>query len=119
MIDETDPAVRAARAAFQQIRADLGDRLDASRAAYQAKLAAHEKYVAERAAKEEAQRAEQVKPPERKKAVPRDRKGKTAVKGKPPVPEKPVRAVAPKPARAEPVDPSDTGVFSVSWMTKN
>lgn len=113
MIDETDPAVRAARAAFQQIRADLGDRLDASRAAYQAKLAAHEKYVAERTAKEEAQKAEQVKPQERKKAVPKDRKGK------PPVTEKPVRAVAPKPARPEPVDPSDTGVFSVSWMTKN
>ncbi|MBC6446310.1 hypothetical protein [Actinokineospora xionganensis] len=114
MIDETDPAVRAARAAFQQIRADLGDRLDASRVAYQAKLAAHEKYVAERAAKEEAQRAEQAPPrQERKKAVPRDRKGK------PPVQEKPVRAVPPKQARPEPVDPSDTGVFSVSWMTKN
>jgi hypothetical protein len=112
MIDETDPAVRAARVAFQQIRADLGDRLDASRAAYQAKLTAHEKYAAERAAKEEAQRAEQVKPQQRKgMPPPKDRKGK-----QPPVREKPVRAA---PARPEPVDPSDTGVFSVSWMTKN
>jgi hypothetical protein len=105
VIDETDPAIRAARAPFQQIRADLGDRFDANRAAYQAKLAEHEKYVAERTAKEQLQREAQAK------SEPQVRKGKQP-------PKKPVRPQPVHQPQSALEEPNETGVFTVSWMTK-
>lgn len=74
-MDETDPAVRAARARFAAITADFGDRMDAAKKACAEKLAANQRPV------------------------------------EPPAPP-------PRRRRPEPDDPSDTGFFSVSWMTK-
>ncbi|SDD48120.1 hypothetical protein [Actinokineospora iranica] len=90
MIDETDPAIRAVRAPFQAISAGLGDRFEATAAAYREKIAEHERYVAERTAREARLRAE-------------------------PVPERPKRPTRP---RREPDDPSETGFYTVTWMTK-
>ncbi|MGW5053239.1 hypothetical protein [Actinokineospora sp. NPDC004072] len=80
VLDESDPAVRAARARFAAISADFGDRLDAAKKVCREKLA-------------EAQRP--LPPPP------------------PPPPPPPVRR-----RRPQPDDPSDTGFFEVSWMTK-
>ena len=77
MLDETDPAIRAARARFTAISTEFGDRLDAAKKACAEKLAAAQ---------------QPVDPPP------------------PPAP--------PRRRRPEPDDPSDTGFFSVSWMTK-
>ncbi|WP_018682766.1 hypothetical protein [Actinokineospora enzanensis] len=70
MTDESDPAVRAIRARFEQISAALTDSLERSRATYESDLSQLDQ---------------------------RDR------------PE-------PRRRHPQPDDPSDTGVFSASWM---
>ncbi|SER78503.1 hypothetical protein [Actinokineospora terrae] len=67
MLDDTDPAVRAIRAPFQQLSAALADELARSRATYEQDLATPEQ--------------------------------------------------RPRKRRSHLEDPTDTGVFTVSWMT--